>query len=120
MMELVKGIHSSSKVLLGYFHYGLKGQFPFQEDWRSKSGPKIAELSEREHEIVRIIAGEVRKRGTLHYLGGKNRLLTWLLGPIWRELHTTKEYETPGWFTGQLFVPDWKSQETIEEAPLAP
>jgi hypothetical protein len=63
MMELVTGILSSSKVILWYFHYALKGQFPFQENWKSNSGPKIAELNEGQHNFVRFIAGEVEKKG---------------------------------------------------------
>jgi hypothetical protein len=31
----------------------------------------------------------------------------------------TDEYETDHWFTGQLFVPEWKPPDTIEYSPPA-
>lgn len=120
MWELVKGILFSSKIILWYFHYGLKGQYPFQKDWKSDSGqPKIAELSEKEYSLVQFIGREV-KRKRMHQSGLDERSTNVLSAPTWRELHKTDEYETPGWFTSQLFLSEWKPPKTTEIIPPAP
>jgi hypothetical protein len=63
MMELVRGILFAVKTMLAYFHYALKGQYPFRLDWKSNKGPKIAELTDEQHEFVKAIAREVEAKG---------------------------------------------------------
>ncbi|KAI0105462.1 hypothetical protein GGR51DRAFT_560308 [Nemania sp. FL0031] len=106
LMPLIRAIHLGAKALLAHFHYICKGQKPFEIDWGkeplSKAAQRMAKLSHAEVDFM-ISLSRLVKVKVLHI----------------KELMQTDEYESEYWFTGQLFVPDWRPPNTIEESPVA-
>ncbi|KAI1130986.1 hypothetical protein F5Y10DRAFT_288393 [Nemania abortiva] len=106
LMPLIKAIHLGAKTLLAHFHYICKGQKPFEVDWGqqplSKAAQRMAKLSDGEVLLINLFS-----------LLAKEKV------PHFRQLMRTDEYESEYWFTGQLFVPDWRPPHTIEESPVA-
>ncbi|KAI0407888.1 hypothetical protein F4802DRAFT_491677 [Xylaria palmicola] len=106
LMPLIRGIHLGAKALLAHFHHICKGQKPFEIDWGqqplSKAAQRMAKLSHDEVDFITSLSQLAKAKV-----------------PYFKEIMQTDEYESEYWFTGQLFVPDWRPPNTIEESPVA-
>lgn len=120
-MELICSIHHGAKVLLAHFH-AVRGQKPFNDILRlgqeAQRVAKSAGLQDFQIEELRSLASLVREQGPFNFSRCKKRtsILRLLLVPRFTDLVKTDEYEEDHWFTGQLFLPDWKPPNTTEHA----
>ncbi|KAI1173498.1 hypothetical protein F4777DRAFT_557525 [Nemania sp. FL0916] len=101
LMPMIRAIHLGAKTLLAHFHYICKGQKPFEIDWRqqpsSEAAQRMAKLSHDEVDFMISLSQLVKEKL-----------------PEVKQIMETDEYESDHWFTGQLFVPDWKPPDTAE------
>lgn len=123
-MSLIKDIHHGSRTLLAHFHHICKGQQPFELDW--EQGPSatalqgIAQLSNSEVSLMMILSTEIRGKGKYHpqLLDRLRKQIVNLFRRSASELEklvNTDEFESDLWFTGQVFVRDWRPAQTIAE-----
>ncbi|KAK4461559.1 hypothetical protein QBC42DRAFT_270048 [Cladorrhinum samala] len=100
-MKLVTSIHEAAKTLLAFFHQICKGKTLLDVDWeRAESVKRIARISEIEANFLKYLVGVVEKRVD-----------------EFANLAKTDDYHADLWFTGQMFVRDWKPPYVSDVSP---
>ncbi len=61
---MVESLHNGAKVLLAYFHYCNKGNYPFRMDWTAPDRVNYMELDEEQVNFMRQTSEEISAKST--------------------------------------------------------
>ncbi|KAK0644621.1 hypothetical protein B0T16DRAFT_332374 [Cercophora newfieldiana] len=104
IMNLVRALNTSAKVLLAHFHYCCKGNVPFSKsfDWSSPVMRRMAALDPEQSAFMSKYVSVVHERED-----------------IFEAVRKTDHYEAPYWFVCQLFEENWEPRVTHEHSPTS-
>jgi hypothetical protein len=130
-MSLIRAMHQGAKTLLADFHVSCRGNVPFGKnfDWNSKDSRKVADIGQDEAEFLTRLGILARQKGAfLSYTPcivfrtrGLSRSISTntFVEEDMKFINRSHNYETPYWFTSQMFEENWTHRETYEHSPEA-
>lgn len=76
-VELVRAMHSTTKTILAHFHYGLKGQIPFQQDfdWKGSAVRRMADLDQDQVDFMQDYTRIIQQKSMLSRIHPSPRLI---------------------------------------------
>ncbi|KAH8745608.1 hypothetical protein BGZ57DRAFT_778314 [Hyaloscypha finlandica] len=103
-MPLIRGIHSGAKAILAYFHWSCKGNIPFAADfnWNSKKAQSMANIDAEQASFMVRLGNLARQKAD-----------------EMENISRSDNYDTPYWFTSQIFEGRWSPRDTLEHSPPA-
>ena len=129
-MQLIQDIFAGANNLLHHFHFICRDKNPFAHEWDSATSRRnlkiIAEIDADQGRFLRDLVRKVRSRGKAlaHSLHSPQPLRLKadpsIIDQEFKNLAKSKEYEKPGWFWCQLFLPLWTPSTMDIESLRAP
>src|SRR6186713_2261147 len=129
-MQLIQDIFAGANNLLHHFHFICRDKNPFAHEWDSATSRRnlkiIAEIDADQGRFLRDLVRKVRSRGKAlaHSLHSPQPLHLnadpSVIDQEFKNLAKSKEYEKPGWFWCQLFLPLWTPSTMDIESLRAP
>ncbi len=123
----MESLHNGAKVLLAYFHYCNKGNYPFRMDWTAPDRVNYMELDEEQVNFMRQTSEEISAKSTSNIipefvwnlafplLEKENTANTASLnlGEMFDRIREEGSYEHDYYFVSQLYDVSWKPVQTI-------
>ncbi|OWY41284.1 hypothetical protein AALT_g1037 [Alternaria alternata] len=94
--RVIAELHNGAKIILAYFHFCNRGDYPLHMDWNSEDQTRFTGLRLEQIEFMRRTKSEAENK-TLHFHSVLNN----------------HAYEDEYYFLAQLWERDWKPRHTI-------
>ena len=112
----MESLHNGAKVLLAYFHYCNKGNYPFRMDWTAPDRVNYMELDEEQVNFMRQTSEEISAKGKSTIpcpLTNTADIISLNLGELFDRIREEGSYEHDYYFVSQLYDVSWKPVQTI-------